>query len=159
MAAEPGRKLIASNRKARFDYELLDHFEAGMVLLGPEVKSLRAGHATLTDAYATVRKGELWLVNAHISPYEQAGRENPEPRRERKLLMRKSEIARLAGKVHEKGLTLVPVSLYWKGGRAKCELALARGKRRYDKRHAIRKREEKRELARAMKGARGRRGR
>jgi SsrA-binding protein len=159
MAGEPGRKLIASNRKARFDYELLDHFEAGMVLLGPEVKSLRAGHASLTDAYATVRKGELWLVNAHISPYEQAGRENPEPRRERKLLMRKSEIERLASKVHEKGLTLVPVSLYWKGGRAKCELALARGKRRYDKRQSIRQREEKRELARVMKGARGRRTR
>jgi len=159
MAGDPGRKLIASNRRARFDYELLDHFEAGMVLLGPEVKSLRAGHASLSDAYATVRRGELWLVNAHISPYEQAGRENPEPRRERKLLMRKSEIARLSGKIHEKGFTLVPVSLYWKGGRAKCELALARGKRRYDKRQTIRQREEKREVARAMKSARGRRAR
>ena len=159
MAGDAGRKLIATNRRARFDYEFLDTFETGMVLLGPEVKSLRAGRANLSDAYATVRNGELWLLNAHISPYEQAGRENAEPRRERKLLMHRTEIARLSGKVHEKGLTLVPVALYWKGGRAKCELALARGKRRYDKRQVIRQREEKRELDRALKGARGRRGR
>lgn len=159
MAGDAGRKLIATNRRARFDYEFLDTFEAGMVLLGPEVKSLRAGRANLTDAYATVRNGELWLLNAHISPYEQANRENAEPRRERKLLMRRAEIARLSGKVHEKGLTLVPVALYWKGGRAKCELALARGKRRHDKRQAIRQREEKREVDRALKGARGRRSR
>jgi SsrA-binding protein len=156
MADDGGRKLIATNRRARFDYELLDRFEAGLVLLGPEVKSLRAGRANLTDAYATVRKGELWLVSAHISPYEQAGRENTEPRRDRKLLMHRNEIARLRSKINEKGLTLVPVSLYWKDGRAKCELALARGKRRHDKRQTIRQREEKREVDRALKGARRR---
>jgi len=156
MASDEGRTLIASNRRARFDYELLDRFEAGMVLLGPEVKSLRAGRANLSDAFATVRRGELWLLNAHISPYEQAGRENPEPRRERKLLMKRAEIARLAGKIAEKGLTLVAVSLYWKGGRAKCELALARGKRQRDKRQTIRKREETREMARALKDGRRR---
>jgi len=156
MAADDGRKLIATNRRARFDYELLDRFEAGLVLLGPEVKSLRAGKANLGDAYAQARDGELWLLNAHISPYEQAGRENAEPRRERKLLMKRAEIARLRGKIAEKGLTLVAVSLYWKAGRAKCELALARGKRQRDKRQTIRKREEKREMERALKGGRGR---
>jgi SsrA-binding protein len=157
MASDDGRKLIASNRRARFDYELLERFEAGIVLLGPEVKSLRAGRANLSDAFAVVRNGELWLLNAHISPYEQAGRENPEdPRRERKLLMKRAEIARLAGKIGEKGLTLVCTSLYWKDGRAKCELALARGKRQRDKRQAIRQREEKREMDRALKGGRRR---
>jgi SsrA-binding protein len=154
--ADDGRKLIASNRRARFEYELLDRFEAGIVLLGPEVKSLRAGKANLSDAYAVVRNGELWLLNAHISPYEQAGRENPEPRRERKLLMKRTEIARLGGKVAEKGLTLVATQLYWKNGRAKCEIALARGKRQRDKRQAIRQREEKREMQRALKGGRHR---
>lgn len=144
-------KPIATNRRARFDYELLDRFEAGLVLVGPEVKSLREGKANLSDAYATVRDGELWLVSAHISPYEQAGRENVEPRRERKLLMHKREIARLRGKIAEKGLTLVPVALYFKNGRAKCELALARGKRRHDKRQAIRQREERREVDRALR--------
>ncbi|NNL67694.1 MAG: SsrA-binding protein SmpB [Myxococcales bacterium] len=153
---DKGRKLIASNRRARFDYELLDRFEAGIVLHGPEVKSLRAGRANLSDAYASVRKGELWLVSAHISPYEQAGRENDEPRRDRKLLMHRNEIARLRGKIEEKGLTLVPVSLYWKDGRAKVELALARGKRRHDKRHAIRDREEKRDVDRALNDSRRR---
>ena len=156
MAGEEARKLIATNRRARFDYELLDRFEAGIVLLGPEVKSLRAGRANLSDAYATVRRGELWLLNAHISPYQQAGRENAEPRRERKLLMKRTEIARLGGKIAEKGLTLVAVSLYWKKGRAKCELALARGKRQRDKRQTIRQREEKREMERALKGGRHR---
>lgn len=154
--ADDGRKLIASNRRARFDYELLDRFEAGIVLFGPEVKSLRAGRANLSDAYAAVRKGELWLVSAHISPYEQANRDNVEPRRDRKLLMHRNEIGRLRGKIEEKGLTLVPVSLYWKDGRAKVELALARGKRRHDKRHAIRDREEKRDVDRALKDSRRR---
>jgi SsrA-binding protein len=153
---EGGRKIIATNRRARFDYEIVDTVEAGIVLLGPEVKSLRAGRANLNDAYATIRDGEAWLANVHISPYEQAGRENPEPRRERKLLLHRGEIARLAGKVAEKGFTLIPLSLYFQGGRAKCELALARGKRRYDKRQAIRKREERREVDRVMKGRRRR---
>jgi SsrA-binding protein len=154
--ADEGRKIIATNRRARFEYELLDRFEAGLVLLGPEVKSLRAGKANLSDAYAVVRNGELWLLNAHISPYEQAGRENPDPRRERKLLMKRAEIERLKGKVAEKGLTLVATALYWKNGRAKCEIALARGKRQRDKRQAIRQREEKREMQRALKGGRRR---
>ncbi|MBW2314374.1 MAG: SsrA-binding protein SmpB [Deltaproteobacteria bacterium] len=153
---DDGFKRIATNRRARFDYELLERFEAGIVLLGPEVKSLRAGKASLVDAFGMVRKGELWLMNAHISPYEQAGRENSEAKRPRKLLMKRVEIGRLGGKIAEKGLTLVCVSLYWKDGRAKCELALARGKRHHDKRHTIRERDEKREIDRAMKGGRGR---
>ncbi len=146
------RKVIASNRKARYEYEILDTFEAGMVLLGPEVKSLRAGKASLGDAYAEIRRGELYLLNAHIGAYDQAGRANAPPLRERKLLLHRSEISRLAGRVAERGLTLVPLQLYFKDGRAKVELALARGKRRYDKRQAIRKRESDRDLKRIMRG-------
>ncbi len=146
------RKVIASNRKARYEYEILDTFEAGMVLLGPEVKSLRAGKASLGDAYAEIRRGELYLLNAHIGAYDQAGRANAPPLRERKLLLHRSEISRLAGRVAERGLTLVPLQLYFKNGRAKVELALARGKRRYDKRQAIRKRENDRDLKRIMRG-------
>lgn len=148
------RKLVATNRRARFEYELLDTYEAGLVLRGPEVKSLRAGKASLTDAYAVVRRGEAYLVNAHISPYEEAGRENADPRRERKLLLHRAEIARLAGDVSERGFTLVPLSLYFKDGRAKVELALARGKKLYDKRETIRRREEDREVQRTMRGRR-----
>ncbi|MCL4684767.1 SsrA-binding protein SmpB [Myxococcota bacterium] len=154
--AEVGRKLVAQNRRARHEYEILDTIEAGIVLLGPEVKSLRQGKVSLADGYATVRRGELWLMNVHISPYEQAGRENPNPRRERKLLAHRAEISKLAGQVAERGLTLVPLSLYFQDGRAKVELGLARGKRRYDKRQAIRKREEDREIDRVLR--RGRRG-
>ncbi len=154
--AEVGRKLVAQNRRARHEYEILDTVEAGIVLLGPEVKSLRQGKVSLADAYAAVRRGELWLLNVHISPYEQAGRENPNPRRERKLLAHRAEISKLAGQVAERGLTLVPLSLYFQDGRAKVELGLARGKRRYDKRQAIRKREENREIDRVLR--RGRRG-
>lgn len=153
--AEVGRKLVAQNRRARHDYEVLDTIEVGIVLVGPEVKSLRQGKASLSDAYAVVRRGELWLLNAHVSPYEQAGRDNPNPRRERKLLAHRSEIARLAGQVAERGLTLVPLSIYFHDGRAKVELALARGKRSADKRDTIREREQAREIARAM--SRGRR--
>ncbi len=145
------RKVVTTNRRARYEYEILETFEAGMSLLGPEVKSLRAGRANLADAYATVRKGEVFLHNAHISPYNQAGRENPEPTRERKLLLHRREIGRLAGKVAERGLTLVPLSIYFKDGRAKTEIALAKGKRRYDKRETIRQREEKREVDRATR--------
>jgi SsrA-binding protein len=144
------RKAIAQNRRARHDYEILDTVEAGLVLLGPEVKSLRQGKASLAEAYGMVRGGELWLLNAHVSPYEQAGRDNPDPRRPRKLLLHRAEIARLAGEISERGLTLVPLSMYWKGGRAKVELAVARGKRRADKRDAIREREEQRDIDRAM---------
>jgi SsrA-binding protein len=151
MAEEDGRKIVTQNRRARHDYEILQKLEAGLVLVGPEVKSLRAGRANLSDAYATIRRGEVFLVNAHISPYEQAGRENPDPRRERKLLLHRLEIARLVGKVAERGLTLVPLSLYFRGGRAKVELALARGRRKGDRREAIRKREQEREMERAVR--------
>ena len=147
-AGDTERKLIATNRRARFEYEILDRFEAGIVLRGPEVKSLREGKANLSDAYAVVRRGEIYLISAHISPYTQASRENSEPRRERKLLLHRAEIARLEGRVRERGFTLVPLQLYWKGGRAKVEIGLARGKRIHDKRESIRRREADRELAR-----------
>ena len=156
MAAPGERKLVATHRKARFEYEILETVEAGIALLGPEVKSLRAGNASLADAYAVVRRGEIWLVGAHISPYPQASRENPEPRRERKLLLHRSEIVRLAGRVAERGLTLVPLQIYFRDGRVKVEVALARGRRRYDKRHAIREREEERLVRRTVR-ERGRR--
>ena len=142
--------LVASNRRALHDYEILEKVEAGLVLLGPEVKSLREGRANLSDSYAVLRRGEAYLVNAHVSPYAQASRENPDPRRERKLLLNRSEIRRLAGKVAERGLTLVPLSLYFKNGRAKVELGLARGKRVYDKRQTLKRRELEREIERAV---------
>lgn len=156
MGDEEGLKVICSNRKARHLYEILDTVEAGIALLGPEVKSLREGRASLGEAYARIRGGEMFLVGLHISPYEQAGRANPDPVRERKLLLHRSEIARLAGKVRERGYTLVPLRMYFRGGRAKVELALGRGKRAYDKRETIRRREEDRSLRRALR--RGRRG-
>ena len=146
-----GGDVIATNRRARFEYEILESFEAGIALLGPEVKSLREGRANLGDAYAIVRGGEVFLQNLHISPYEQAGRQNPEPQRERRLLLHRREIRRLGGKVAEKGLTLIPLRLYWKEGRAKVELGLARGKRIHDKRETVRRRETDRELARATR--------
>ena len=157
MAAAGERKLVATNRKARFEYEVLETVEAGIALLGPEVKSLRAGNASLADAYAVVRRGEVFLVGAHVSPYAQASRENPDPRRERKLLLHRAEISRLAGRVAERGLTLVPLELYFREGRAKVSLALARGRRRHDKREAIRRREQDRELRRVVR-ERGRSG-
>jgi SsrA-binding protein len=153
--ADSERKPIAGNRRARHDYEILDVVEAGLVLVGPEVKSLRSGRANLQDAYAVVRRGEAFLVNLHVSPYEQATRENPDPRRERKLLLHRHEIAKLGAAVAERGLTLIPLSLYFRGGRVKVELAVARGRRRYDKRQAIRQREQEREAERALR--RGRR--
>lgn len=152
MAGDDERKIIATNRRARFEYEVLERFEAGIALVGPEVKSLRAGKANLVDSYAVVRRGEVYLLNLHISPYAQASRENPDPRRERKLLLHRREIQRLAAKVAERGFTLVPLVLYWKGGRAKVELGLVRGKRMHDKRETIRRRETERELARAARG-------
>ena len=155
MAEAGARKLVtglvASNRRALHDYEILEKVEAGLVLLGPEVKSLREGRANLSDSYAVLRRGEAFLVNAHVSPYDKAGRDNPDPRRERKLLLNKNEIARLAVKVAERGLTLVPLSLYFKNGRAKVELGLARGKRVHDKRETIRRREQEREMTRAVR--------
>jgi len=146
------RQVVASNRRARHDYEILDTFEAGIALLGPEVKSLRNGKANLTDGYALIRRGEVFLTNVHVGPYEKAWRENAEPRRERKLLLHRAEIARLRGKVAERGLTLVPLRLYFKNGRVKVELGVARGKRRYDKRESIRRREQEREMQRAKRG-------
>ena len=153
--AEAERRVVATNRRARYDYEILDTVEAGIALLGPEVKSLRSGGASLSDAWATVRRGEVFLLNAHISPYAQASRENPDPRRERKLLLHRAEISRLQGKVAERGRTLVPLALYFRAGRAKVELAVARGKRRHDRRETIRRREEEREVRRELR--RGRR--
>jgi len=149
---DPEKKVVASNRRARHDYEIVDKFEAGMVLLGPEVKSLRNGKANLTDGYAFVRRGEVWLASVHIGPYDKAWRDNVEPRRERKLLLNRAEIHRLTGKVAERGLTLIPLELYFKNGRAKVQLGLCRGKQRHDKRHAIKDREMQRDLQRTMRG-------
>ena len=142
---------IASNRSATYRYHLLDKWECGLVLTGTEVKSLRDGKAQIKDGYASVRDGEVWLHNVHIPPYGPASRENHEPERPRKLLMHKREIDRLIGKTREKGLTLVPTRLYFSGGRAKVEIALARGKDVGDKRQAIKEREMKREMERAMR--------
>ena len=151
-ADSDGKQVVASNRRARFDYEIVDTFEAGIALLGPEVKSLRDGRANLGDAFATVHRGEAWLEKLHISPYEPATRANPsDPQRRRKLLLHRREIDRLDGRIAEKGLTLIPLSIYFRNGRAKVELALARGKHRHDKRDTIRRREQDRETQRAMR--------
>ena len=143
-------KVIATNRKARHDYLIEDTIEAGLVLTGSEIKSIRAGQVNLRDSYATVREGEVWLVNVHIAPYKQASFQNHEPRRDRKLLLHRREINRLTGKLQEKGLTLVPLQLYLKNSRAKVELGLARGKKSYDKRQSLRERDDRRQMARAM---------
>ncbi|MDA2978407.1 MAG: SsrA-binding protein SmpB [Actinomycetota bacterium] len=145
-----GRKVVASNRKARFNYEILDTFEAGMVLLGSEVKSLRAGQAQLKDAYADIRGGEVWLTNAHISPYQFAENGGHEPERPRKLLLHRREIERLFARIREEGLTLVPIQIYFKEGKAKVELGLGKGKKSHDKRQSIVERQQKREMARAQ---------
>jgi SsrA-binding protein len=144
-------KLIAENRKARHDYHLLDRVEAGLVLSGSEVKSLRAGGAQIQRAFADIRDGELWLVGAHISPYEQAGIENHDPTRDRKLLLHRRELDSLKGKVLERGFTLVPTRLYFKDGRAKIEIALAKGKDVRDRRREISKRDADRQIERALK--------
>jgi SsrA-binding protein len=156
VAGENGTKLIASNRKARRDYHILETFEAGLVLVGTEVKSLREGKASLAEAYARVLDDELYLVGAHIPEYSHGNRQNHDPSRDRKLLLHRREIERLRGKVEEKGLTLIPLRLYWKAGRAKVEIALGRGKRDYDRRQDVAKREAEREIDRAM--SRERRG-
>jgi SsrA-binding protein len=144
-------KLIAENRRARHDYQLLERFEAGLVLTGTEVKSLRDGRATLAQAWADVRDGEAWLHGAEIAIYDQGNRANHDPTRARKLLLHRREIDRLYGQVREKGLTLVPTRLYFKDGRVKVELALARGKDVRDKRRAVAEREAKRDIERALK--------
>jgi SsrA-binding protein len=153
MSAE-GQKLIVDNRRARHDYHLLERVEAGLVLTGSEVKSLRAGQATLTRAFADIREGEAWLIGAHIAPYEQASLGSHDPDRERKLLLSRRQIASLTGELHEKGLTLVPTRLYFKGGRVKVELALARGKSGRDKRDDLAKRDANREIERELKARR-----
>ncbi len=150
MPRETGRKAIATNRKARHDYSIIDIYEAGIVLTGTEVKSLRAGRASLADAFASVDDGEVWLEALHINEYALGTWTNHPPRRKRKLLLHRDEIAKLEQVVREKGLTLVPLSLYFSNGRAKVELAVARGKREYDKRHALRERQDNREAERAM---------
>ncbi|SHH29942.1 SsrA-binding protein [Jatrophihabitans endophyticus] len=147
---QEGRKLIAQNRKARHDYAVEDVFEAGVVLTGTEVKSLRLGRASLVDGFATIDDGEIFLRNVHIPEYEQGSWTNHEPRRVRKLLLHRAEIERLVGKTRESGLTLVPLSLYFLQGKVKVELALARGKRSYDKRQDLAKRDADREVARAL---------
>jgi SsrA-binding protein len=154
MAKPRGEKLIADNRRARHDYHLLERLEAGLVLTGTEVKSLRDGRVSLAQSYADVRDGEVWLVGVHISPYERASLGAHLPERDRKLLLHRHEISSLVGKVKEKGLTLVPTRMYFKDGRAKVELAVARGKEQRDKRRDIAKRESDRQIERAMKGGR-----
>jgi SsrA-binding protein len=143
-----GERVIATNRKARHEYSILETFEAGIALKGAEVKSLRQGRASLQESYAALKNGEVWLLDMHISPYEQAADDSYEPTRKRKLLLHKKEIRRLVGKLAEKGLTLIPLRVYFKNGIAKVELALAKGKRAYDKREAIKRREALRELER-----------
>ena len=147
--ADSGTKVVATNRKARHDYEVLETLEAGIVLKGPEVKSLRAGKVGFQDAFATVRGAEVWLHNLHISPYEQANRYNEDPLRTRKLLMGRHEIRRLIGKVEEKGLTLVPLELAFRRGYAKITLGLARGRKLHDKREKLKKQSAAKEMRNA----------
>jgi SsrA-binding protein len=147
-------RAIATNRRARHEYEILETVEAGLVLRGTEVKSLRAGLVNFKDSYATIRNDEGWLVGCHISPYSHGTDANHEPERDRKLLLHRRELGRLTGKIAERGLTLVPLRLYFKGGRAKVELGLARGKKLHDKRSALREREVRREMDRAARAVR-----
>lgn len=151
MSAKENVKIICKNRKAGYNFHIEDSFEAGIALTGSEVKSLRQGKANLADSYAKILKGELFLVDAHIAPYNQANRQNHDPLRERKLLLHKREIRKLIGKVAERGFSLIPLKLYFKNGKVKVELALAKGKKAYDKREAIRKKDERRELERLIK--------
>ena len=150
-AKEQQQKVIARNRRARHDYHIEDVVEAGLVLTGTEVKSLRAGRASLTDGFAQLTDGELWLHGVHIPVYTQGTWTNHEPRRTRKLLLHRKEIDRLAAKTAERGLTIVPLSLYFSGGRVKVEIAVARGKRTYDKRHDLAQRDAAREVDRALR--------
>ena len=151
MPKEKGQKVVATNRKARHDYTIEDTFEAGLVLMGTEVKSLRAGRASLVDGYAFIENGEAWLDAVHIPEYTEGTWTNHSPRRKRKLLMHKQEILKLTSKVKEGGFTLIPLSIYFNDGRAKVELALAKGKKEYDKRQALREKQDTREAARAIR--------
>ncbi|MGN6723450.1 MAG: SsrA-binding protein SmpB [Marmoricola sp.] len=150
MAKEQGRKLIAQNRKARHDYHIEDTYEAGLVLMGTEVKSLRAGHANLADGFVDIEKDEVWLHSVHIPEYSQGTWTNHSARRKRKLLLNRSEIDKIERKVNEKGYTIVPLSLYFKDGRAKVEIALAKGKKSWDKRQSLRERDDNREKQQAL---------
>ena len=156
MVKEKGQKLVAQNRKARYDFHIDDTLEAGLVLVGTEVKSLRAGRATLVDGFAEIHEGQAYLHGVHIPEYTQGTWTNHEPRRVRKLLLNRAEINRLESKVNERGFTLIPLSLYFKDGRAKVEIAVARGKKTYDKRHALAAKQADREkqqaLGRKLKG-------
>lgn len=143
--------LIAENRRAYHEYHVLESFEVGLSLTGTEVKSLRMGRANLSDSFARIEKGEVWLHHMHVSPYTHGNRYNPDPMRPRKLLMKRSEISRLIGKTKEQGLTLIPLKLYWKGDWAKLELGLCKGKQLYDKREALAAKSTKREIERALK--------
>ena len=144
-------KIVATNRRATHDYVIEDRYEAGLVLLGSEIKSVRGGRVNLRDGYVMPRDGELWLVNVHIGPYQPAGREGHEPRRPRKLLLHRRELDRLTSRVQERGLTIIPLRLYLTQGRAKVEIGVARGKHKYDKRAAIAKRDAARQIERALK--------
>lgn len=151
---DEANRTIATNRRARHEYEILETIEAGLALRGTEVKSLRAGQVNFKDSYATIRNGEAWLLGCHISPYSHGTDANHDPERDRKLLLHRREIQRLTGKVAERGLTLVPLRLYFKNGRAKLELGLARGRKLHDKRSAIREREVRREMDKAARAGR-----
>ena len=153
MSKDHGQQVVARNRKARHEFEILETLEAGMELRGPEVKSLRAGHVSFLDAFARVERGEVWLHSLHINPYEQANRFNVDPTRPRRLLLNRQEIRRLATKIDEKGLTLVPLDIHFSRGYAKVTLAVGRGKKLHDKRETLKRREQEREAQRAM-GAR-----
>jgi SsrA-binding protein len=150
--AENARKMIVVNKRARFDYDISETLEAGMVLQGTEVKSLREGRVSLQDAYADVQKGEVFLLNAHINLYEYGNRFNHDPERPRKLLLHKQEIKRLIGKTQEKGLTLIPTRMYFTHGKVKVELGLGKGKKHYDKREDLKRRSAQRDIARALRG-------
>ena len=147
-------RVVATNRRARHEYEILETFEAGLVLRGTEVKSLRTGQVNFKDSYATVRNSELWLLGCHISPYSHGTDANHDPERDRKLLLHRREITRLTGKIAERGLTVVPLKLYFKAGRAKIEIGLARGKKLHDKRASLRERETRREMDKAVRAGR-----
>ncbi len=150
--AESGRKIICVNKRARFDYDISDIYEAGLALQGTEVKSLRQGRVTLKDAYADVQDGEVYLLHAHIDQYEQGNRFNHDPERPRKLLLHKQEIRRLIGKTQERGLTLIPTRMYFTRGRAKIEIGVAKGKKHYDKRQELKRRTAQRDVERALRG-------
>ena len=151
MAITKGEKLVAQNKKAFHDYHIEERYETGVVLTGTEIKSVRAGKVNMRDSFAQIRRGEVFLHNMHISPYEQGNRYNHEPLRTRKLLMNRQEINKLIGMIKEKGYTLVPIKIYLKNGLAKVEIALAKGKKEYDKRETIKQRDANREMAKAIK--------